>query len=127
MSGEFDGLGLSPEQRMQADAAGQRAAVRQAAQDENLAAVAANERGLSGREAEDFKAKYVASLQAGRRAVRQHVKAVLESPEGKARPTAALDVALRSDLTTEQAIAKLAAMPAEVDEAEAAARRILEA
>lgn len=127
MSGEFEGLGLSPELEARFEELGRRGAARQAAKDENLAAVRASELGLTGREAENFKAEYLANLQAGREAARQHVKAVLESPEGRVRPSAALDVAMRSDLTTDQAIAKLASMPAEVDESQAAADMILNA
>lgn len=118
---EFEGLGLSAETLAKIKDAGQRGAIRQAAADESAAADKVNELGLTGQGAENFKAKYVASLQAGRRSVRQHVRAVLESTEGKARPSAALAVAMRSDLTTDQAIAELAAMPPERDETEAAA------
>lgn len=107
-----------------------RAAVRQAAEDEDVAAVRANELGLSGREAEAFKGRFVAGLQKGREAVRQHVAAVLESPEGQARPTAARDIALRDGLTTDEAIAKLADEPEEDeddDDVRELVRRILEA
>lgn len=127
MTSEFDGLGLSPEFIAHIEEVGRRCEARQAAKDEREAAEKANELGLTGREAENFKARLVTSLNAGRRAARDRVLAVVESPEGKARPKAALDVALRSDLTAEQAIAKLAATPVEEDEAAAAARKILEA
>lgn len=107
----------------------QRAARRQAAEDERRAAEAANAAGLTGQAAEDFKAKHVQACRAVRLAVRQHVQAVLESPEGQARPTAAREVALRPDLTTAQAIAILADEPEEEedDDVRELVRRILEA
>lgn len=127
MNGELEGLGLSPELKARAEELGQLSAERQAARDENLAVVRANDLGLSGRDAEIFKERYVSGLQAGRQKVRDHVQAVLESPAGRSRPSAALNVAMRSDLTAEQAIAKLDAMPPEEDEAATIARKILEA
>ena len=127
MSGEFEGLGLSPELTARADELGLQSAVRQAAEDERWVAKKVNELGLRGQEAEEFKAECLAARQAGREKVRRHMLAVIESPEGKARPAAALAVAARLDLTTNQAIAKLADMPPEVDEAEAAAQLILNA
>jgi len=125
MTSEFEGLGLGADLLAKIEDAGQRSVIRQTADDESAAAGKANQLGLTGQAAEDFKAKYVASLQDSRKAVRQHVRAVLESPEGKARPSAALAVAMRPELTTEQAIAELAAMPPEQDETEAAANFIL--
>lgn len=122
---EFASLDLGAETLNKIETAGQRCALRQAAADENTAAVKANALGLSGRAADDFKSRYVAAIQESRSAVRLHVKAVLESPEGKARPAAAQAVAMRPDLTTEQAIEHLAALPAEHDETEAAAAFIL--
>lgn len=125
MSSEFDGLGLSAETLEKIERLGNECRLREAAEDENRAAVKANELGLSGQAADDFKARYVAGLNEGRAAARQHCKAVLESPEGKARPSAAKRLIGNPRLTTEEAIAELAAMPPEVDETEAAADFIL--
>jgi hypothetical protein len=128
MSGEYEGLGLSPELEARAEESARRNRARIAAEDENYAAVSANNLGLTGREAEDHKAKIVAARQQGREAVRKRCLAIFESPEGKARPSAATELALRWDLSADQAIAKLATMPVEDSEAEAeaTARRILE-
>ena len=105
-----------------------RSAARQAAEDERHAAESARALGLTGQAAEEFKARHVQAARAGRLAVRDHVAAVLESPEGRARPTAAREVALRPDLTTDQALATLRDMPAEdADEADQLARFILDA
>jgi len=122
---ELAGLGYSDDFLEKIDRSARESQARQAAEDENAAAIKANALGLTGQDADDFKQKFVAARQEGRLAVRQHVRAVLESPEGKARPSAALSVAMRPELTTEQAIAELAAMPPEQDETEAAANFIL--
>ena len=106
---------------------GRQCQARQAATDERDAAERANALGLTGQDAEQFRARFVSARQGARAAVRAHVSAVLESPEAEGRRSAAIKVALDPDLSTDQAIAKLADMPADIDDAEAAARFILDA
>ena len=104
---------------------GRQSQARQAAADEREAAKRANALGLTGQAAEQFEAQLIQGWRNGREAVRAHVEAVLESPEAEGRRSAAIEVALNPDLSTHQAIAKLADMPAKLDESEAAARFIL--
>lgn len=110
------------------DELGRQGQAKQAAADERRAVERANQRGLTGKAAEQFKAQLISGWQDGRAAVRAHVEAVLESPEAQGRSrTAAIEIALDPNLSTDQAIAKLEDLPADIDDAEAAARFILDA
>lgn len=104
---------------------GQLAQARQAAADERAAVESANACGLAGQAAEQYKAKFIRDVEQARAGVRRHVQTIIESPEGQARPEAAREVAFDPNLTTDQALAKLAAMPVEADETAAAAAFIL--
>ncbi|TQE98436.1 MAG: hypothetical protein FKY71_13860 [Spiribacter salinus] len=122
---ELMGLGLSRDAAERAVAKANLSHDQQAARDERRAAEAAQAKGLSGKAAEAFRTRYVASLQAGRQALRSHVQAVMSSPAAAGRPEAARDVALTPGLSTREAIDRLSRMP--VEDPDTAAKSILEA
>lgn len=115
---ELVAAGLSRDEAERIAAKGNQARDQQLARDERRAAEAATAKGLTGKQAERFRARYVEQIQAGRKAVRDHVAAVLNSPAAAGRPEAARDVAIPPGLSTREAIERLERMPIEAGSAD---------
>ena len=97
------------------------AAAENAAADERMAVESANRLGLTGQEAEAYKVKLIADVNAARAAVRAHCESIICSPEGLARPKAALELATTPNLSLADAMARLRTQPIEEPAGDAAA------